>query len=142
MDLSSPFVAVVILLVWITLVFFLAYRCGCFNNKSFRFGPAPPGEKPIEILGIKIDTKRKVMWVMLYAFLSTLMSEYGANIIDPWITNIVQDPKSALPMPKLWIMLIHNGYNIFGWMNYILQIMMVLPHFLWLPKKVTLIFAS
>lgn len=126
MDWTSPIVATTVLIVWIFLVFIVGCYLGIFNDKTLRIGPAKEGENQIKIFGFEIDTMKKVMCVIIYSFLSRMVTEYGDNIISPWITNVIQDPKvTTLPMSKLWILLIHNGYNIFGWLNYIIQIMMV-----------------
>ena len=126
MNWSSPKVATLILLIWIGVVFLIGCQIGLFNGKMFRFGPALSDESPIIIFGFKIDSMKKVIGVMLYSFVSKIISEYGENIISPWITNVIQDTKSdTIPFTKLTIMMIHNGYNIFGWLNYVIQIMMV-----------------
>lgn len=125
---SSPKFAVVVLLIWLSFLVFLACRYKLFANekKFFRFGPAPEGEEPIKLFGIKIDTMKKVIIIMVYSFFSTIVSDYGKNIINPWITNEIQNNLvTSLSVSKFWVFVISNGYHIFGWMNYIIQLFMI-----------------
>ena len=123
---NNPQSSIIIYVIWTSIVIFLGIRYKLFTKEFIRFGPPKKGEKPIEFLGKKITTWKQVIILMAYSFVNQLVSNYNANIINPWITNIIQDPKTEyLNMNKWLVILISNFDNIFSWLNYIIGIAML-----------------
>lgn len=123
---NNPQSSIIIYVIWTCIVIFLGIRYKLFTKEFIRIGPPKKGEKPIEFLGKKITTWKQVLVLMTYSFVNQLVSNYNANIINPWITNIIQDPKTEyLNMSKWLVILISNFDNVFSWLNYIIGIAML-----------------
>jgi len=125
-DWNNPKTSISVYVIWTCIVILLGIRYKLFTKEFIRFGPPKKGQKPIEFLGKKITTWNEVIIIMIYSFIHQLVSNYNSNIINPWITNIIQDPKTVnLNMSKVFILFITNLDNIFGWLNYIIGIAML-----------------
>ena len=123
---TSPATSIAVYVIWTCVIILLGIKFKLFTKEFIRFGPPKKGEKPIEFLGQKITTWNQIMAIMTYSFINQLVSNYNGNIINPWITNIIQDPKQKeLNMSRFVILLITNLDNIFGWLNHIIAIAML-----------------
>ena len=123
---NNPKTSITIYVIWTCIVILLGIHFKLFTKEFIRFGPPKKDEKPIEFLGKKITTWKQVISLMIYSFIHQLVSNYHSNIINPWITNIIQDPKTTqLNMSKLLTIIITNLDNIFSWLNYIIGIAML-----------------
>lgn len=125
-DWDNPQVAIIVLAVWICLVLYVGIKLKIFTKENIRIGPPKKGEKPIQFFGKQIKTWKEIKLVMLYSFMNQLIISYSGSIIDPWMTNIVQDPKSnVLNMSKQNVMIINNIDNVISWINYIISLAMI-----------------
>jgi len=120
---STPKIATYIYSAWVTIVLIIAFNLKIFSKDFFRFGVPLPNEKELLFMGKKITTSPEILFIITYSFVNQLISNYTRNIVRPWMNNIVQDPKSSsIDMSQADLYLISNLDNIFGWLNYIIEL--------------------
>jgi hypothetical protein len=84
-------------------------------KRLIHFGPSNE-EIDISILGFKVTTKKRLYTIMAMLFASALLSTYVYKVYSPWLSNIVEDPKTlVLGMPKYVVLIIINIMDLFGW---------------------------
>lgn len=124
---NDPAIAVYIYVIWVIIVILLGIYFNIFTKEFVRIGPAKKNEKPVQFMGRQITTNKEIISIMIYSFLNQLISNYNGSIIGPWRTNIIQDPKTSLiNMTKKKLILLTNLDNMFGWINYIINLAMIL----------------
>ena len=120
---STPKIATYIYSSWVTIVLIIAFKLNIFSKDFFRIGVPQPNQKDLLFMGKKITTNPEIIFIVLYSFINQLISNYTRNIIRPWMNNIVQDPKSStIDISQADLYLISNLENIFGWLNYIIEL--------------------
>ena len=106
---KDPYFATKILLCWLIIVMVIFASCGLFEGAFFGFGPGPN----VILFGIVIDTWTKWSVVVLINFVDMAIVEWGMEIIKPYITNVIQDPKTVeIDRSKASIYFIVNGSEI------------------------------
>ena len=120
---STPKIATYIYSTWVTIVLIIAFNLKIFSKDFFRFGVPQPNQKELLFMGKKITTRPEIIFIIIYSFINQLISNYTRNVVRPWMNNIVQDPKSSsIDISQADLYLISNLDNIFGWLNYIIEL--------------------
>ena len=120
---STPKIAVYIYSLWVSIVLIISFYLKIFSKDFFRLGVPKINEKELFFMGKKITKNSEIIFIIIYSFVNQLISNYTRNIFNPWINNIVQDPKSTnIDMSKIDLYLLSNLDNIFGWLNYIIEL--------------------
>ena len=124
---NDPQNAVLLYVFWIIIVVIIGIKFKIFTKEFVRFGTAKKNEKPVKFMGREITTNKEIICIMIYSFLNQLISNYNSSIISPWKINTIQYPKTNLiNMSKKKILVLLNLDNIFGWLNYIINLAMIL----------------
>jgi len=93
------------------------------ENHLFQFGPNPE----LFILGICIDDPLKYSIVVSFCFVNSGIRTLNHNILQPWIINIVQDPKNdqivnyKTSYEISFISTIYNWFDFFMYMNILMS---------------------
>lgn len=95
-----------------------------FFITPFRIGPNPS----FIILGVTIDTIQKYMMLCLYVITNIIIRNMNFNIISPWLIQNVQNTH-ALQMPTAQIYQISVCFTLYGWVDSIIYINMILSQF-------------
>jgi hypothetical protein len=120
----NPKYASIIVAAWTLLVIYGIYHLGGFNEKFLHFGPTTDPNKQSTFLNIKLDSWKKVIIVMVFSFFSQIFVTYGTQIIMPWITNIIQDPKTkTINVSKYVAQFVSNSWYLVRLVNQILSVL-------------------
>jgi len=94
------------------------------HSTYFRIGPNPS----FIILGVTIDTIQKYMMLCLYVITNIIIRNMNFNIISPWLIQNVQNTH-AIQMPTAQIYQISVCFTLYGWVDSIIYINMILSQF-------------
>lgn len=121
---NNPRVSIIIHTIWIIIVFSIGVYYNIFAKDFFRLGPAKKGEKPVIFMGKEIKTYKGIILIIIYSFINQLITNYNSSVVNPWRINTIQDPKttsiSNFTLNEILVLL--NIDNIFGWINYIINL--------------------
>jgi len=121
---NNPKRSIIIHAIWIIIVFCMGLYYNIFSKEFFRFGPAKKGDKPVMFMGNEIKTYKGIIIIIIYSFINQLISNYNSSIVSPWRINTIQDPKTTVisnfTLQEILVLL--NIDNIFGWINYIINL--------------------
>lgn len=95
-----------------------------FLTAPFRIGP----NSSFIILGVTIDTIQKYMMLCLYVIANIIIRNMNFNIISPWLIQNVQNTH-AIQMPTAQIYQISVCFTLYGWVDSIIYINMILSQF-------------
>ena len=112
-----------IIIAW---VLFIGICLGCTLNDAsyYSFGP----HSTFIILGVKIDTISKYILLCIYTIINVLVRNMSHNIISPWIIQNIQNNKE-LNIRRRHIYEISISYTIYGWIDWIIFINIILSQF-------------
>ena len=79
-------ICTVVLLIWLVFVLVSFQSIDLLHADFMKIGP----NDTAKILTVKIDTMHKWTLVALASFTSTIVSDFMADSISPWITNTIQ----------------------------------------------------
>ena len=95
-----------------------------FFITPYRIGP----NSSFIILGVTIDTAQKYMMLCLYVITNIIIRNMNFNIISPWLIQNVQNTH-PIQMPTAQIYQISVCFTLYGWIDSIIYINMILSQF-------------
>ena len=95
-----------------------------FLTAPYRIGPNPS----FIILGVTIDTVQKYTMLCLYVITNIIIRNMNFNIISPWLIQNVQNTHT-IQMPTAQIYQISVCFTLYGWVDSIIYINMILSQF-------------
>jgi hypothetical protein len=102
--------AVVVLMVWLTIVMTLFKDIGLLDTSFMIFGPSPTAK----FMGVVLDTWYKWGMVAGFTLINTSINDFMSDAISPWIINTITDHKSKyIPYPKYVCLLISQLWSIY-----------------------------
>jgi hypothetical protein len=91
-------VAVVVLMLWLTIVMTIFKDIGLLDTSFMQFGPSPTAK----FMGVILDTWYKWGMVAVFTLCNTAMNDFMSDAISPWIINTITDHKTRfIPYPKI-----------------------------------------
>lgn len=112
-----------IIIAW---VLFISICLGCTLTDAsyYSFGP----NSNFIIMGVKIDTMNKYILLCIYTIINVFVRNMNHNIISPWIIQNIQNNKE-LNIKRSHIYEISICYTIYGWIDWIIFINIILSQF-------------
>jgi hypothetical protein len=102
--------AVVVLMIWLTIVMTVFKDIGLLDTSFMQFGPSPTAK----FMGVVLDTWYKWGMVAAFTLFNTAMNDFMSDAISPWILNTITDHKSKfIPYPKYTCLLIAQMWAIY-----------------------------
>jgi hypothetical protein len=102
--------AVVVLMVWLTIVMTLFKDIGLLDTSFMIFGPSPTAK----FMGVVLDSWYKWGMVAGFTLINTSINDFMSDAISPWIINTITDHKSKyIPYPKYVCLLISQLWSIY-----------------------------
>jgi hypothetical protein len=95
-----------------------------FFTTPYRIGP----NTSFIILGVTIDTIQKYMMLCIYVITNIIIRNMNFNIISPWLIQNVQNTH-PIQMPTAQIYQISVCFTLYGWIDSIIYINMILSQF-------------
>ena len=96
-----------VLVIWLAVVLTVFFCLGVLNSNFFRFGPSPS----LHFLSIPINTFEKWFLLAIYCCIDTLIKSYGHDLVIPWLTHTIADPKTrTLPYRRGVCLLVMETY--------------------------------
>ena len=93
------------------------------TGSFYSFGP----NSTFVILGFHVDTGGKYVLLVFYSIVNTCLRSLRVNILQPWITLVIQDEtKSLKDVNKRNAYEISLLTNIYGWFDWLISISMLL----------------
>jgi hypothetical protein len=103
------------IIMWIfTISSLLTYIIINQENRMFRFGPNPD----LYILGICIDNTEKYLVVVGFCLINSGMRTLNHNILQSWIINTVQDPKTTTQVNPLLCYELSLTATTYAWFDF------------------------
>ena len=103
-------IAVVILMVWLSIVVVVFKDIGLLDTKFMSMGPS---DKTI-FMGMVLDTWYKWGMVAAFTFVNTSINDFMSDAISPWILNTITDHKTRfLPYSKSTCLLISQLWSVY-----------------------------
>lgn len=103
-------IAVVLLMIWLSIVFITFADLGLFTGAYMQFGPS----EDTKFLGVVLNTYYRWGLVVTYTFISTLLNDFFSDSLSPWLLNTITDQKSKyLPYSKLTCLMISQTWSIY-----------------------------
>ncbi len=103
-------IAVVILMVWLSIVVVVFKDIGLLDTKFMSVGPS---DKTV-FMGMVLDTWYKWGMVAVFTFVNTSINDFMSDAISPWILNTITDHKTRfLPYSKGTCLLISQMWSIY-----------------------------
>lgn len=91
-------VAVVVLMIWLTIVMSVFKDIGLLDTSFMQFGPCTTAK----FMGVVLDTWYKWGMVASFTLCNTAMNDFMSDAISPWIINTITDHKTKfIPYPKV-----------------------------------------
>ena len=102
--------AVVLLMVWLTVVVGVFKDIGLLNTKFMTFGPSAT----TNFMGMTLDTWYKWNMVAAFTFINTSINDFMSDAISPWILNTITDHKTKyLPYSKTTCLVISQTWSVY-----------------------------
>ena len=103
--------AIVMVVSWMFIVVMLTLEFGLHNSAFMHVGPS----RNTLFMMVPIDTWYKWRIVAVISFLSTGMNVFLGDSLEPWITNVIQDPKCrTIPYSKFTCQVIVLLWSLYG----------------------------
>ena len=103
-------IAVVILMIWLTIVVIVFKDIGLLDTKFMSVGPS---EKTV-FMGMVLDSWYKWGMVAGFTFVNTSINDFMSDAISPWILNTITDHKTRfLPYSKSTCLIISQLWSVY-----------------------------
>jgi hypothetical protein len=113
----------VMLGVWTVFVWTVFVAAGIFSDKFLTFGASDD----LFLFNTPINTGWKYFAVCMFTAVDQCMLAIGYNVVAPWISNGIQDPKTTtLIYTKQWVKTIRVLYTVFFTATTVMRIAIVL----------------
>ena len=124
---KNPKVAFAMFAIWTIVFIGILKNMNAFTKKFLHFGPSTHPETQTSFLNYKLDTWAKVITVMLLGFVAVLFQSYYNQVIQPWMMNVILDPKAkVIDLPSTIAYTIAYFDPVLGWVNSILTFFITL----------------
>jgi hypothetical protein len=103
-------IAVVILMIWLSIVIIVFKDIGLLDTKFMSVGPS---DKTV-FMGMVLDSWYKWGMVATFTFVNTSINDFMSDAISPWILNTITDHKTRfLPYSKGTCLIISQLWSIY-----------------------------
>jgi len=125
MDYFSPKFALTAQTTWTIFVISSIYMMGGFSSNFLAFGPVK--DKPVNFMGIVIDSWNKVLFIIAFTFINKLVNSWATNILSDWEKNtFYNNAVVKIKENKTKALIMQHVFNMILWVNMIINLELTL----------------